>query len=95
MLIGQQPIVAHAAHDRRLVLEAAPAPGIAEPRGGKNNQRGLFGAAVDDGVADYDVVHIGFGVLDEHVEITVVLKGRGVDQLKFAIEARAPPVFLA
>ena len=39
--------------------------------------------------ANLDVVHVGLGILDEHVEIAILVEHTGVDQLVLEFLARA------
>src|SRR5258705_12902052 len=58
----------------------APRPGVAKPKRRKHVQRGRLRSAVLDGDPDQHILRGSFGVLDEHVEITVVVEDAGVEQ---------------
>ena len=51
------------------------------------------GAAIGRFDADQDIVGAGFGVFDDHVEITIVVENAGVDELELQIAFAAPAVF--
>ena len=71
-----------------------PGPGIPEPDCGQEMQiRGFFSPIVD-GDPDQDVFMRGFGIFDEDIEITLILKDTGVPQFKFRIVFAPSLVFL-
>src|SRR5262245_4792453 len=54
-----------------LFLLAAPRPGVPKPQGRQHVDFGGLWPAVEDGNLDEYVLRIGFGVLDEDVEVPV------------------------
>ena len=70
-----------------------PCPCIAEPKRGKNSERGRLGAAIDDPQADRHVVRRGFGIFEEHIEVAAVVENAGIDEFVFRLQARAAGIF--
>jgi hypothetical protein len=73
--------------DVRLRLLPAAMPGVAKPQRRKDVQRRRAVAPIADRDANEQVLGIALGVLHEDVEIPVLCKHAGVEQLVFAIEA--------
>ena len=68
--------------DLRLGLPlASPGPGIAKPERRDHVERSRVGTAIAGRDSDHDVFRIGLRILDVDVEIAVVVKDAGVDQL--------------
>src|ERR1700691_6177420 len=57
-------------------------------------QRSGVRPAVGRRDADQNVVYVGLGILDEHVEVAVLIEDAGIDQLKLGIGVSAALVFL-
>jgi hypothetical protein len=80
--------------ENRLRRPLPPRPGVPEPERREHvDPRGL-GPAVVDRDADQDVFRAFLGVLEEHVEVSVVIEHAGVDQLVLELLPRPAPVRL-
>ena len=64
---------------------AAPRPVVSKPALTEDGDRGGLGAAIDDTDPDQDVVGGGLGVLRGDVEVAVLVKDAGVEQLVLEI----------
>src|SRR5271166_4054804 len=78
----------------RAVDPVAPSPGIAEPERRQKVQFGGLGAAVRGDDADMNLVRRGLGVGDLDVEITVLAKRPGIDEIEGRVVPRASRVLL-
>src|SRR5215831_11520169 len=74
----------------RLVI--APRPGVSEPQRRQYPETGGLRPAVVGGDPDTYIVRTALGVFDEYIEIPVVVKDSGIQQLVLEIFARQPPV---
>src|SRR6516162_268860 len=72
--------VADATH-ARLVVAAAPGPGVAEPQRRQDVHLGRLGPAIVDRNLDQNIFRPILGVFDEDVEVAVVVEDAGVEQL--------------
>src|SRR2546422_6938888 len=52
-----------------------------------------FGSAIVRGDTNEDVFGGGFGILDDHIEISILGEDASIEQLKFGILFRTAPVF--
>src|SRR6266478_9560102 len=52
-----------------------------------------FGSAIVRGDTNEDVFGGGFGILDDHIEISIFGEDASIEQLKFGILFRTAPVF--
>jgi hypothetical protein len=71
-----------------------PGPCVAEPQRGQQVQLGRLGPAIGDGHPHQDVLGGGLRVFHGHVEVPVLGKDAGVEQLVLGRPAVAPPVLL-
>ena len=76
------------------LLLVTPVPKIAQPQRGNQAQLGFISAAVDHANANEQVFRAGFGVINENVEVAVVIKNAGLNQLVFGLITTAPAVLL-
>ena len=74
------------------LLLVTPVPDIAQPERRNQAELRLIGPAVDHANADEQVFRAGFGVINENVEVTVVIKDSGLHQLVFGLIAAAATV---
>src|SRR5271156_950841 len=70
-----------------------PRPSVSKPQMRKNMQDRILGAAIESLDAYTDVLGVGFGILDEDIEIPVVVENAGIEQLEFRPLSRSPAVF--
>ena len=77
----------------RAVDTVAPSPGVAEPERRQKVQFGGLGAAVRGDDADVNLIRRGLGVGDFDVEVTVLVKHPGIEQIEGRVVARASRVF--
>src|SRR5277367_6820528 len=80
--------------ERGMRVIAAPRPSITEPESRKDVQWRRLRSAICDANSDEDVFRGAFCVFDEDVEVAVLVKDAGVDQLEFAIEFSSAAVFI-
>ena len=79
---AQAPPVIPADHDLRFRLPLAPpGPGVAKPERRDHMERSRVGPAIAGRDSDDDVLSVGLRILDVDVEIAVLIKDAGVDQL--------------
>ena len=71
----------------------APGPGVAKPELREDVERSGFGPAIHSGDSNENVLDVGFGILDENIEIAVLGKDAGVEQFEFRLAAIAATVF--
>ena len=69
------------ARKARLGATALPRPGVAKPQRRQDVNRCRLGSAVAHADPDQNVIGRRFGVLDEHVEVSVVVENARVEQL--------------
>ena len=69
-----------------------PRPGIARPELRQHVQHCRFARPVVDRQLDQDVVNIGLGVFDLDIEIAIIGKDAGVDQLELGVRPAAAAV---
>ena len=72
----------------------APGPRIAKPKVRQDVERRGLGPAVVRRDPDRQVLRIGFGVLDEDVEVAIVVEDAGIEQLVLWTLSRAALVLL-
>ena len=65
-----------------------PRPGIPEPQGWEYTQPGWLGAAVVDRDLDQDVFRLAFCILHENVEVAIIVKNTGIEQLILKLRLR-------
>jgi hypothetical protein len=66
-----------------------PGPGVAEPQGGQQMNRGGLRATVRDGDPDEAFFRRRLGIFDHDVKIAVVVEHAAVDELVLVVPARA------
>ena len=76
----------------RAAVLVAPGPGVPEPERWQDVQRRGCRPAVGRGDADQDILGTGLRVLHVHIEVPVLGKGPGVDELVLGVAAPAAPV---
>ncbi len=69
---------------------APPGPGVPEPEGRQEIERGRLGPAVGRGHPDQDVVRGSFRVLRDDIEISPSVEDAGVPHLEFPLDLRSP-----
>src|SRR5215471_10401536 len=67
----------------RLLDSRRPAPGISKPGLRQHVNARLFGAAIMDGNAYEHIVRVRLRVLHFDIEVAVIVKNAGIDQLEF------------
>src|SRR5581483_3896196 len=63
------------------IFLAAPRPGIAKPEAWQHMDLGRFRPPITDRDPDQDVLRTSLGVLDEDIEVSVLIKDAGVEEL--------------
>src|SRR5271156_4370356 len=71
----------------------SPVPAISKPNRREQMQAGRIGSAIPGGNANQNILEIRFGILHENVEVTVVPKDSGIDQLVLGVFAGSLAVF--
>src|SRR6266513_4442206 len=75
-------------------VRASPGPLVAKPGGRQQVQRRCFRPAIGHSDSNKNVVRRCFRVFGEDVEVAVLVKDAGIDQLKLRVAFAAPPVLL-
>src|ERR1700732_869962 len=75
-------------------FRGAPGPGISEPQMRKDMQNRVLGTAIECFDAYADVFGAGLGIFNKNIEVAVVVKDAGIEQLELWIFSAAATVFL-
>src|SRR5437773_11136636 len=75
-------------------VRASPGPLVAKPGGRQQVQRRCFRPTIGHSDSNKNVVRRCFRVFGEDVEVAVLVKDAGIDQLKLRVAFAAPPVLL-
>src|SRR5262245_59712271 len=75
------------------LLLLVPRPRVTKPNGRKQVERRCFGSSIGNVDSNEEVFTVRFGILHEHVEISIVIKYGGVHQFVFGFLLSAAAVF--
>src|SRR5579883_1041940 len=79
---------------KRFSAIASPGPGITKPERGQDMQGSGLRPAIDNVEANQDIGGGSFGILHKDIEVAIVGKDAGIEQLKLRGLPAAPGVLL-